>query len=48
MLPEFAIIAPHPWEDEQVIGVKVDAFTELEAFDIAAELVCSYNVPGLL
>lgn len=48
MLPDYAIIAPHPTDPELFIGVKVDAFSESDAQEAAAELVCSYNVPGLL
>ena len=47
MLPDFAIIAPHPTDPDLFIGVKVDAFNESDAQEAAAELVCSYNVPGL-
>ena len=48
MLPDYAIIAPHPLDPELFIGVKVDAFNEIEAQEAAAELVCSYNIPGIL
>jgi hypothetical protein len=48
MLPDYAIIAPHPSDPDLFIGVKVDAFNESDAQEAAAELVCSYNVPGIL
>lgn len=48
MLPDYAIIAPHPSDPDLFIGVKVDAFSESDAQEVAAELVCSYNVPGIL
>lgn len=48
MLPDFAIIAPHPTIHELYVGIKVDAFDENNAQEVAAELVCSYNVPGIL
>lgn len=47
MPPEYAIIAPHPTIHDLFVGIKVDAFDENTAQELAAELVCSYNVPGI-
>jgi hypothetical protein len=48
MPPDFAIIAPHPLITDLYVGIRVDAFDEANAQEVAAELVCSYNLPGIL